>query len=370
MPNQALATLRFITACLLSFALVIAALGPAMSAPATRATPDDTARYLAGLPLPSGSPLEEATKSRVWQRHKKRLDAAWSSVERKQLSKIRDWSKANIANPEKTLFYPFSGPDFLYADAFFPHAKTYVLAALEPVGEEPDLANMSRARIDNGIRSLESSINTVLRLSFFITNEMKKKFRQRAFPGTIPVLYTFLARSGKTVEKTELLVLGPDGMTRTVGEKEKAEGVRITFTAAGSDEEKILYYFSTNVANGGLKKSGFLAFLNSLAPADSFIKSASYLPHRAHFSELRDFLLANTRHLVQDDTGIPLTLIEPDQWDRVPFGNYNGPIKLFSKYYQPAMRKLFRKEESKPISFGLGYRWRPGDSGFLLAVKK
>ena len=32
------------------------------------------------------------------------------------------------------MFYMFSGPDFLYADAFYSKATTYVLSALEPVG--------------------------------------------------------------------------------------------------------------------------------------------------------------------------------------------------------------------------------------------
>ena len=32
------------------------------------------------------------------------------------------------------MFYMFSGPDFLYADAFYSKASTYVLGALEPVG--------------------------------------------------------------------------------------------------------------------------------------------------------------------------------------------------------------------------------------------
>ena len=30
------------------------------------------------------------------------------------------------------MFYMFSGPDFLYADAFYSKATTYVLSALDP----------------------------------------------------------------------------------------------------------------------------------------------------------------------------------------------------------------------------------------------
>ena len=353
------------SAAILFFVLLCAALSPAA---AKVATSGDIARYLAGLPLSNSSSLEDATKSSVWSRHKKRLDAAWISVERKQLSRIREWSNANISNPSSTLFYPFSGPDFLYAQAFFPKATTYVLAGLEPVGREPDLANMTQEQRNSGIVALESSINTLLQLSFFRTNEMMKKFRQRAFPGVVPVLYAFIARSGFEVEKAELLSLGADGTLRTAGDK--PDGVRISFRAPNDSVPRILYYFSTDISDNGLKKSGFLTFLKTLAPGDGFIKSASYLPHRAYFSEIRDFMLQSCAHLVQDDTGVPLKYFEADRWERLPFGRYNGPIRLFAKYYQSDMRELFRSKKRKPIDFGIGYRWRLEDSGFLLAIKK
>lgn len=303
-------TIKKALACSLSILVLAASHGPAPAAPEAKVGTPDIARYLAGLPVAGGSALEPATKGRVWQQHKKRLDTAWASVEARQLSKIRKWSEKNVTSPQQTLFYPFSGPDFLYANAFFPTAKTYVLAGLEPVGIEPDLGNLSQARRDAGIEALQSSMNTILRVSFFRTDEMMNKLRQRAFPGVIPVLYTFIARSGHAVEKSELLVFGADGMPQVTTDSKKPDGVRITFSAEGKDEKKVLYYFSTNIANDGLKKSGFLNFLKTLAPGDAFIKSASYLPHRAHFSDLREFLLANARHLVQDDTGIPLTFFD------------------------------------------------------------
>ena len=43
-------------------------------------------------------------------------------------ARIRAWSANNITTPPPTMFYMFSGPDFLYANAFYPNAKTYVLS--------------------------------------------------------------------------------------------------------------------------------------------------------------------------------------------------------------------------------------------------
>ena len=39
----------------------------------------------------------------------------------------------------KVIFYPFSGPDYLTAHAFFPNADKYVMLGLEPVGKLPEL---------------------------------------------------------------------------------------------------------------------------------------------------------------------------------------------------------------------------------------
>jgi hypothetical protein len=82
-------------------------------------------------------------------------------------------------------------------------------------------------------------------------------------------------------------------------------GVRIMF--AGSDgQEKTLYYFSTDLSNSGVKASGFLKFCETLAPANSLIKSASYLLHSGNFTTVRNFLLNNSATIIQDDSGIPL----------------------------------------------------------------
>ncbi len=91
-----------------------------------------------------------------------------------------------------------------------------------------------------------------------------------------------------------------------------AHGVKIVF--AGSDgEARTLYYFSTNLADDGVKSSNFLKFCETLAPGDSLVKSASYLLHSGGFSKVRDFLLANSAVMVQDDSGIPLSYYDPEE---------------------------------------------------------
>jgi hypothetical protein len=104
-----------------------------------------------------------------------------------------------------------------------------------------------------------------------------------------------------------------------------------------------------------------------MAPGNSLIKSASYLLHSGKFTIVRDFLLANSATIIQDDSGIPLHNYDRKKWRFFPFGHYAGPIAEFPGRYQPQYAELFRR--SQPMGFGIGYRWRSHESNLLLSVK-
>jgi hypothetical protein len=198
---------------------------------------------------------------------------------------------------------------------------------------------------------------------------MKVDLRAGQLNGTLPILYVFLARSGKTIRDVSPIAIDDKGAVYFANEnpgKNATRGVRIVF--AGSDgQEKTLYYFSTDLSNSGVRNSGFLNFCRTLAPGNSLIKSASYLLHSGNFTTVRDFLLANSATIVQDDSGIPLAYYNPKKWRFFPFGRYAGPIAEFAGRYQEQYAELFR--QSQPMDFGIGYRWRSYESNLLLSVR-
>ena len=85
--------------------------------------------------------------------------------------------------------------------------------------------------------------------SFFITKKMKTDLRAGRSSGTLPILYVFLARSGKTIRNVNLIALDDKGVVHLAAEdagKYPTRGVRIKF--AGSDgQERTLYYFSAPI---------------------------------------------------------------------------------------------------------------------------
>ncbi|WP_027525639.1 hypothetical protein [Bradyrhizobium sp. Ec3.3] len=350
-----------------AFTLLFAVVTPARAAGTV--TADDTARFLAGMQPSAESPLVALTRDPSWQRHAKFFDGAFAQLEQRQLSKIRAWSDVNLAAPRPTMFYMFSGPDFLYADAFYSKASTYVLGALEPVGNVPDLTRVPRGAIAPALYNVERSLGSILSFSFFITKHMKVDLHANEVNGTLPILYVFLARSGKTIRNVEMISIDDKGGLHVAGENagpNATHGVRITF--AGSDgEARTLYYFSTDLSNSGARAAGFLKFCETLGPGNSLLKSASYLLHAGNFTTVRDWLLANSATIIQDDSGVPLANYNARQWRFFPFGRYLGPIAEFPGRYQERYAELFTR--AQPIDFGIGYRWRMNESNLLLSVK-
>jgi hypothetical protein len=370
---------RIMAAAVMAFMLAVSA-APARSA--ETATADDTARFLAGLPPSANSPLAPLTKDPFWQQHARYFDSIFAREDSAKLSKVRAFSKEYLTDKHDTMLYMFSGPDFLYATSFFPNASTYVLAGLEPTGDIPQLTNLSRSTVNGSLRNLEVSMGSLLSLSFFITKNMKVQLHEGPVFGTLPVLYVFLARTGKTIHDVSLVGLDPDGNFQkadepatTAGDTKKsarslarsaAPAVKIVFSD-GSGPKQTLYYFSTNLADGSIERSGFLAFCEKLGPADSFIKSASYLLHSGGFTKVRGMLLDRSATVLEDDSGIPLAYFDRKKWRLQPFGRYVGPLNIFGHSYQPGMAELFR--HATPIDFGIGYRWRHNESNLLLAQK-
>lgn len=352
---------------------VMAVMAVASANAGGRAGADHVARFLAGMTLPKSSPLGDLAATRSWRVHARQFDNAWQALDARQLAKIRDWRKIHLGQPRPAMFYMFSGPDFLYADAFFPAAKTYVLSGLEPIGRRPDVSAVPRYALSGALGHLRASLSTVLNYSFFITKDMKEKLKSGRFTGTLPILYVFLARAGKTIHKVRFVALEKDGtvwpIVKTKRRRGGVPGVKITFSGRAGNEQT-LYYFQTDLSDGGVRRSGFLKFVANLGIGDSLLKSASYLLHQRHFNKMREFLLARSATIVQDDSGIPVRHFKAKTWQLHPFGRYFRPIPIFAPHYQPEMKRLFRTGRAAKATFGIGYRWRVHDTNVLLARRR
>ena len=345
----------------------------ALRVPVPSSPANDAARYLAGLPVAPGSPLTPLAQDPRWLAHAKAMNQAFSQLDQRQLNNIRTFQAENIApatQQSHTCVYLFSGPDFLYADAMFPNCSTFVLQGLEPIVPIPDLATLPPAALFGTLESIQTSLNTILSFSFFKTKDMREEFERSQLKGVLPAIFVFMARTGKDIKEVQYLSLDKEGNVLQ-GFQGATRGAKITFTDLASKSEKVMYYFTSDLSDDAAKRNpGLLRFCETLGPANSLLKAASYLLHEGGFETVRNFLLQNSTAILQDDSGIPVRYFTADRWTLRFFGVYTAPIDLFKKFYQSDLRQDYAASSPKPLTFGFGYRWSSRSSTLFLAVRK
>lgn len=348
--------------------------GPAVSQ--RRPAYNDGARFIAGLRNRQGT-LTACEDKPTWRQYAKFIDRSWERFDRKHLAPMREWASQELSTAHSaTVFYPFSGPDVVNMYTLFPHAKTYLMIALEPVGEIPDLAAIDE---NHFFANLKSSLYDLLQLNFFITDKLSNSLGKPEMKGILPILLFFLAREKTQVVDVRYWLMKPDG---TIEESpaggpsplgpQGIAGVRIDFTAVGSKENQALYYFQVNLRNDSLERHGkFVSFLKGFGPLTTFAKAASYLMHKPGYAKIRQFILDQSLYVLQGDSAIPLKYFDRTVWNLRFFGTYTHPINFFKKYQQQDLAEIYKEGANVyPLPFGIDYCHRVKTSNLMLASKK
>jgi hypothetical protein len=335
------------------------------------AGPNDVARFLAGMPVPENSPLAPLMRDPAWQAHAAFFEGQFSKLNLRQLQKLHAWQETYLPEslqPIPVVFYMFSGPDFLYADQFFPKAGAYVLCGKESLGPPP--APLRIANLSGALGNLENAMKSSLSTTYFITKDMKVDLHEQNLNGVLPILYACIARADKSITNVAFGSLNGGG-TFQEGARGGVLGVRIRYTDNQSGDVQTVYYFTTDISDGGIKATpGFLKFCQRLGTGASFLKSPSYLLFENGFATIRNFILDHSNLIVQDDSGIPLAYFDPNKWSLRFFGVYLGPIELFKQHYQPQLRELFQEANPPPLDFGFGYRWNYKEANLIVGTRK
>jgi hypothetical protein len=351
---------------------------------------NDIARFIAGLPAEEGSMYQELCKKKEWINYAKNADAQWKNIlenKRPKLVKWRNEELQEVNTQAGTLFYPFSGPDFLHAGTFFPEMDKIVMIGLEPLGTLPDIEKISKQNLAAYFNGVQRTLVTVLQYSFFKTLDMQVDLTGRVvstIDGTLPIIMLFMARTDHKVLFYEKMALTKEGTlvpaSEYKGDKSTYYATKIDYQRADKPEErKTLYYFSVNLSNdyyegkGGLnQRKDLKTFLETLDFKTVYLKSASYLMYKPYFSVIKNIILNQTHYLLQDDSGMAFSNFTNGKWDLTLFGKYVGPISLFANYWQQDMNLAYKNKKYKirPLPFGIGYQFKEGTSNLILAKKK
>lgn len=337
------------------------------------------ATIIAGMYNNSNSEFNFLLKNKDYLNFATNFNNRWLKFDTTRLEKLKLFQQKVLSKnvkPAQTLFYPFSGPDILYAYTFFPDVENYIMVGLEPVGTLPKFTNNSEDSIVNYFNKINTSLNAILKFSFFRTESMSKDLKNEEVDGTLHLLFLFLTRTGNSIISANPVSIDSTG---SIIEKNnfidlkksnhRTKGIQIKFLTK-NNQVKTISYFSLNAANDGLSKNkGFTTYLNKIKNFNTYLKGASYLLHNAHFSIIRNAILNGSNCIIQDDSGIAFKYFDKNKFTFKFFGDYIKPISLFSKNYQKDLDSVWSSQGSEKIGFGIGYNFKDNNSNLLIATK-
>ena len=337
-----------------------------------------TAQILAGISPVGGEPaLERLTKLDAFAEHQKWMAAQWGQV-RGRISAIQNWRSKEVKIPgatQKTLLYPFSGPDFLNAYALFPEHSQYIFFSLERPSSLPDLESVTPVQFGKLLEDVRNAFRDIFQRNYFITDYMNKQLTTPWIRGTVPVMATMMVLMNQRIVRIEPVDFFPE-LTRAYEARDTVKhprmimrGTRIVFASASGGAQQQLYYFSLDATDKALEfYPGFLEWVGQHRPASVLLKSASYLLHDNQFEKTRNMILAAADYVVQDDTGIPYRFLHQAPWQVRLYGRYNKPIKSLRYGYQADLEGAYKeKRELAELPFPFGYHWRGKQSGLMIA---
>ncbi len=352
------------TACALVFCFTAA--NAAQQAPTQPSSIDSVARLIAGL-TPSNPEHVELAAGNSWQKHSTAMLKSWSKVRDGQLAAMKTWRAAEL--PAKcpvgnTLFYPFSGPDFLNAWTLFPDCETYVMFGLEPIGKMPDPSKMGPKEFAKLLATVRDAMANLFERNYFVTNTMRRNLRTEQLRGVVPIFTMSMVFSG-----VEVVGIGPAPFPKLTGKKSRLDGMAIDYRVPGSGRTQRVIYYSVDISDKGLADyPEFLTYLRGLTPTTTLVKAASYLMHIKEFSKIRGVLLDTSEFLLQDDTGIPYNFLVKRGFTVQPYGIYKKPIPPFEPQYQPSLNALYQSTKAPALPFRFGYHTSLAESRSTLLI--
>ncbi len=317
--------------------------------------------------------------SSYWEIYHEFIELSWDKLEKRRLNKIKLWREKELTTVDTlthTIFYPFSGPDFLTASVLFPKADTFVLLGLEPVGALPDFSKMTAEQQQSYLSNFSNALGDIFDKSYFITRKMLQDFQSQKVNGLLPVLGFFIKQLNYEIANVQYIYKDSLQQIKEIEyyTKEKIKPMGVKIIAIKDSCAKTIYYFRYNVMDKLFNdSSAFYRFLFSFKNYVTYIKSASYLLHNSFMTNMRNMIIQHSVTILQDDTGVPYRyLSDSTQWQIKLYGVYDKPVKDFGKMgYQPDLAKRM-KEDSMHIPklpFHLGYHWGSKKDVLILAIK-
>ncbi len=287
--------------------------------------------------------------------NKKLADESWAIYQNDHGQPIKEWAKNEVRFERTgTVFYPFSGPDFVTANQLYPDADRYVMVAMQAAGEPALLAPMSPERAQHFQTKFLREWKRFAYNAFFITAELEAdRFAKSAHIGITTILTTFALYTGYDVAELYPIAYDPAS-----GQFIKAQGpwnsVRLVLKKNG--KTVALDYVSLDLSDQNLLvNEPMRGWLSHMTQHPMLIKAASHLLQDGNFIVLRDMIIKNAPIVVQDETGVDYAQLKKIGNVQL-YGGFSLPFEQFSPHKQQSLAQAYKQAtDVEPIPFAFSY---------------
>jgi hypothetical protein len=306
-------------------------------------------------------------------------DTSWKRTTDSMLVPIAKWiktEKITDAGDSSLCFYPLSGPDFLFGNAFFPYATNYVMLGLEPKGKMCDFRELKDDALKRYFDGIRKSMKYLNKAGYFVTSHMSGDFGKANLNGMVHMMLYMMARTHHTICDVYNVYIDADGnavrMDDTVKISDTAiTAVKIEFLSPDRTVKKAAYYFKLNASDEYLNNhKEFSAFVDGFGKRVSYMKSASCVLQNTNFAVMRGLVL-NSNKILQDDTGVPYKYFDKEKMDITLYGKYSMVIDDLSWCMQRELKKeLEASKKYGRLPFRISYIGNYGEGVMIYAKKK
>jgi hypothetical protein len=275
----------------------------------------------------------------------------------------------------KTVFYPFSGPDFPTVHRIFPDADRYVLVAMQKGGPPPEPEALSPEDLQAMLGVYREVFANYTRKGFFITDEMNAAFTpEHPVKGISGLLMAFAAREGYLVESVQPIWISPEGAVELdPGHRARLrtwDSVRLQLRRRSDGKPVQLDYLRLNLADRHVdRREHAMKWVEHIASELVFVKAASHLMQQSNFRYIRRVLLEKAEAIVQDESGVGYSELTR-RHEVTLFGTFKRVNKLFREGPQVPLAEAYRdRDDVRELPFRIGYLKAAG-SCLQLAVPK
>jgi hypothetical protein len=304
---------------------------------------------------------------------------AWKVSDSTMLSPIDRWCRENNVIDERDslqCFYPLSGPDFLFGNAFWPNAEKYIMLGLEPKGSLPDFTTFKDDEWKKYFENMRGSMKYLNTRGYFVTAHMSSDFTKHRLNGMVHMMLYMMARTDHKIIDVYYVKINADGTPeKTEDVKSLPDGtvtaIAIDFTDADQTKKRTAYYFQIDASDENMTAHPeFEKFVRKDKNRVAYMKSASCVLLNPNFNTMRQLVLSCDQ-IVQDDTGVPYKYFDASAFDISLYGTYTSTIRDLNYCLQKDMVKALKESPyNKELPFRISYNGNYGEGMLLVAKKK